>query len=466
LPALAAASGFLGTIGSFVATWGPGILLLSVLVLFHEFGHFVVAKRLGVPVSRFSIGFGPRLFGVRYRGTDYCVSLLPLGGYVSMAGETTGPDGQSVSVDHFSGEAWHRRAAIAVAGPFANLLVGYLTMVVVGVVGVNYDDYRPLVGPVTPGGEAEHMGLRTGQEIVALDGRPVKSWREILESLSDAEQAVALEVRDAGGARTLTVPAGRADSVLFTLQPYIESVVGRVAVGYPAYSAGLRDGDRIVQVDGEPVALWEDLTRIIHNAAGRPLTLAVERGGRRFETRVTPVAQDVAGRTVGVIGITPPRDFVYTVRSSPLEAVTSAFPLTVQLVRQTGQGLWALLSRPHQAKDQVGGPLLILRMSSQQAERGPSDFLFLVGVISIAIMAFNLLPLPALDGGHLLIALLEGARRKPLAQGFLTAYQRLGLAFIAFLLVFILANDFWREAQRKMAVSRGDAEVSAPDAPR
>ena len=242
--------------------------------------------------------------------------------------------------------------------------------------------------------------------------------------------------------------------------------VGRVAVGYPAYSAGLRDGDRIRAVDGRAVTLWDDLTAIIHGSVGRRLRLTLERGGRTFETEVTPVAQDLGGRTIGVIGITPPRDFTYTVRSGPWDAIRNAFPLTAQLVQQTGQGLWTLFSKPHQAKDQVGGPLLILRMSSQQAQRGASDFLFLVGVISIAIMAFNLLPLPALDGGHLLIALLEGARKRPLAQGFLTAYQRLGLAFIAFLLVFILANDFWREAQRGRAVSRGDAEVSAPDSPR
>ena len=118
--------------------------------------------------------------------------------------------------------------------------------------------------------------------------------------------------------------------------------------------------------------------------------------------------------------------------------------------------MWTLVSRPQQAKDQVGGPLLIMRMSSEVARRGLSDFLFLMGVISIAIMAFNLLPLPALDGGHMLIAVLEGIRRRPLAQGFLTAYQRLGLALIGFLLVFIIFNDFWREAKRGRAVSIGD----------
>ena len=384
--AIVAATGFLGSVGQFFLTWGPGVLLLSFLVIFHEFGHFVVAKRLGVQVSRFSVGFGPRLFGIRRAGTDYCVSLLPLGGYVSMAGEEKGADGEAVLVDHFSAEPWHRRAVIALAGPGANLIAGYVAMVIVGLVGVTYDDYRPLVGPVTPGSPAEHAGFLLGQ--------------------------------------------------------------------------------RIVSVDGEAVRQWDDLTTKIHSAAGEHLVLTVERGSRTFTAEIIPTAQTLGDRTVGVIGITPPRDFTYSVRSGFLESLQRGFPLTGQLVRQTGQGLWTLFSRPQQAKDQVGGPLLILRMSSQQAQRGLSDFLFLMGVISIAIMAFNLLPLPALDGGHILIAALEGARRRPLAQGFLTAYQRLGLAFIAFLLVFILANDFWREAQRGAAVSRGDAEAPAETAPR
>ena len=464
--AIVAASGFLESIWQFLVTWSPGFLLLSLLVVFHEFGHFVVAKRLGVQVNRFSIGFGPRLFGIRHGGTDYCVSLLPLGGYVSMAGEEKGPDGAAVPVDHFSAEPWHRRAVIALAGPGANLVAGYAAMVAVGLVGVTYDDYRPLVGTVEAGSRAEQAGFATGQRLVAVDGESVESWHGVLQAFDGAENGSTVLVEEGDTTRTLAFSEEELDSVLVGLSPYIESVIGRVAVGYPAYSAGLRDGDRIVAIDGEPTRQWEDLTGRIHGSAGEKLVLTVERGARTFTTEITPTAQDLGGRTLGVIGITPPRDFTYTVHSGLVESLQRAFPLTGQLVTQTGQGLWALFSRPQQAKDQVGGPLLILRMSSQQAQRGVSDFLFLVGVISIAIMAFNLLPLPALDGGHILIAALEGARRKPLAQGFLTAYQRLGLAFIAFLLVFILANDFWREAQRGMAVSRGDAEAPASPEPR
>ena len=466
MPTAIVAAGFLESVWQFIVTWTPGFLLLSLLVVFHEFGHFVVAKRLGVQVSRFSIGFGPRLFGVRHGGTDYCVSLLPLGGYVSMAGEEKGADGETVPVDHFSAEPWHRRAVIALAGPGANLIAGYAAMVVVGLVGVTYDDYRPIVGPVEAGSHAERAGFVTGQRLLSVDGQAVESWHGVLLALDASEGGSQVVVQEADTTRTLAFSEEQLDSVLIGLSPHIESVIGRVAVGYPAYSAGLRDGDRIVAIDGEPMRQWEDLTGKIHGSAGEKLELTVQRGSRTFTADVTPTAQDLGGRTLGVIGITPPRDFTYTVRSGVWESVQRAFPLTGQLVQQTGQGLWALFSRPQQAKDQVGGPLLILRMSSQQAQRGVSDFLFLLGVISIAIMAFNLLPLPALDGGHILIATLEGARRKPLAQGFLTAYQRLGLAFIAFLLVFILANDFWREAQRGMAVSRGDAEAPATTEPR
>jgi regulator of sigma E protease len=443
---------------SFVTTWGPGIVLLSLLVVFHEFGHFIVAKKLGVPVNKFSVGFGPRLFGIQHGETDYCVSLLPLGGYVSMSGEEPGPDGEPVPVDHFSAQSWWKRALIGIAGPGANLVAGYLVMVVVGLIGVTFDDYDPRVGPVIEGGVAAEAGFALGTQVESVNGEPVSTWREFMMAMIDADGDARVSVIDPTGTPgTIAVTGAQREQVLEEISPFIRPEIGRVAIGFPAYSAGLREGDRIVAVNGQPMSYWEDLTGVIHNAAGQEITLTVERGGGQFETDVKPVAQQLGGETIGVIGITPPRDYTFVMRPGPVAAFTQAFPNTGRLIEQTGKGLWMLVARPQQAKEQVGGPLLILRMSSEQARRGTSDFLFLMGVISIAIMAFNLLPLPALDGGHILIAVLEGIRRRPLAQGFLTAYQRLGLALIGFLFVFIIFNDFWREAKRKGAVSRGDA---------
>jgi regulator of sigma E protease len=448
---------------------GPGLVVLSLLVLFHEFGHFVVAKRLGVPVNRFSLGFGPRLFGIKLGETDYCVSLFPLGGYVSMASEVAGPDGQPVAVDHFTQQEWWKRAVIAVAGPGANLLAGYVAMVAVGLVGVTYDDYRAEIGPVIPGSIAEQLGFARGERLVAVDDHPVSTWKGFYDAVSEGEKDAAVQVTttDSAETKTIVVPAAQRDSVLNSVSPRIDPVVGTVAVGLPAYPAGLRQGDRIESVNGKPVSMWEDLTEVIHHSPEIPVTLGVRRGTYRFEVKVKPTAQSVGGTTIGVIGITPPRQATYVVRAKPVEAFRAAFPLVGHLVQQTFGGLWMLASRPNQAKDQMGGPLLIMRMSSQQAQRGTADFLFLMGVISIAIMAFNLLPLPILDGGHFMLAILEGVRRKPLAQGFLTAYQRLGLALIGSLLVFILFNDVWREAQRDRAVSRSErSEPRAKDAGR
>lgn len=450
-------------LSNLVVNWGPGIFLLSVLVVFHEFGHFVVAKRLNVPVNRFSLGFGPRLFGVKKGETDYCVSAFPLGGYVSMAGEKPGPDGEMVQVDHFGEAPWQQRTVIAIAGPVANLIAGYVLMVVVGFVGLTFDDYLPRFGPIEAESVAEGLGFETGQEIRDVDGRPVETWRGFVQEMLGASGDVEVGVVSADGVRKIVrVPEAQHEKVLESVSPLIEPLIGRVAVGFPAYSGGLQDGDRIVSVNGEKVVYWEDLTTLIHASPGKEVDLGMRRGDHDFEIQITPVAQQLNGRTVGVIGITPPRDGSYVFRPKPIDAVKDAFPLTGQLIKQTGAGLWMLASRPQQAKDQVGGPLLILRMSSQQAKRGLSDFLFMMGVISIAIMAFNLLPLPALDGGHVMLGLLEGIRRRPLAQGFLTAYQRLGLALIGFLLVFIIFNDFWREAKRGRAVSRGDSAQSAP----
>ena len=435
-----------------VRDWVPGIVVLSVLVLFHEFGHFVVAKRLHVPVHRFSLGFGPRLFGVKIGETDYCVCLLPLGGYVSMASEEKGPDGQVVAVDHFTLQSWWKRAVIAAAGPGANLLAGYLAMVVVGFVGATFDDYRPNIGVVTPGSLAEKIGFGREQALVDVDGKPVTSWKKFYDAVQGTKANSVVHVRDAAGTvHEVLIPAARKDSVLTDLSPRIEPVVGTVSVGLPAYPAGIQTGDRVLAVNGKPVTLWEDLTNVIHASPGVPVTLTIRRGTNEFDVKIKPTSQTVGDQTVGIIGIMPPRQGSYTVRSGVWESIRQGFPRTGYLIDQTFRGLWTLFSRPTQAKDQMGGPLLIMRMSSQQAQRGFSDFLFLLGVISIAIMAFNALPLPVLDGGHLFLALIEGARQKPLAQGFLTAYQRLGLALIGSLIVFILFNDVWREAQRNRA---------------
>jgi regulator of sigma E protease len=443
----------------------PGLVVLSALVMFHEFGHFVLAKWLGVPVHKFSLGFGPRLFGVRLGETDYCVSLLPLGGYVSMAKEEKAADGQVTVVDHFTGQRWWKRAVIALGGPGANLLAAYVLMVVVGLVGVTFDDYRAEIGSVEAGSAAAALGFAPDQRIASIDGRPISSWKGFLDGVDNSRGTAAVEVHDAGGAtHTVNVPEALADSVLGSVRVRIEPMVGSVAVGLPAYPAGLREGDRVRAVNGQPVTIWEDLTRLIHASPGKPVRLDVQRGNRVFSVTVRPTPQQMGERTIGVIGISPPRIGTYTVTMAPGEALRTAFPLVGTLVSQTTRGLWMLVARPKEAKDQMGGPLLIMRMSSQQAERGSADFLFFMAVISVAIMAFNLVPLPVLDGGHILIALLEGLRRKPLAQGFLTAYQRLGVALIGSLLVFILFNDVWREAQRGRAVSRGDRQTS-PAAP-
>jgi regulator of sigma E protease len=433
----------------------PAVFLLGFLVVIHELGHFIVAKRLGVPVERFSLGFGPRLAGWSVGGTDYCLSLFPLGGYVSMAKEEKGPDGQTVVTDFFSAQPWWKRCWIAVAGPGANLVAGFLTMVAVGLVGVAYDDYRAEVGRVPAGSVAAQLGFAARQTVVAVNDQEVASWRGFGERLDKARGDLRVTLREADGAtRVVAVPAALRDSVGASLSPRIEPVIGSVSVGLPAYPAGLKEGDRILSVNGRPVEVWEDLTAIIHGSAGKPLALAVERAGRRFTAQVTPTAQE--GGT-GVIGISPPSIGTYVVRLAPHEAVVSAVPMTGNLITQTVRGLWMLVSRPAQAKDQMGGPLLIMQMSSQQAHKGWGHYLFLMGVISIAIMAFNLLPLPILDGGHVVLAVLERVRRRPLAQGFLTAYQRLGLALIGSLLVFILFNDVWRVAQRGRAISRGEA---------
>src|SRR5262245_21094910 len=328
------------SISQIVRDWVPGVIVLSVLVLFHEFGHFVVAKRLGVPVQRFALGFGPRLFGVKIGDTDYCVCLLPLGGYVSMASEEKSPDGQLVAVDHFTLQTWWKRAVIAAAGPGANLIAGYVAMVVVGLVGISFDDYRPEIGVVTPGSLAEKIGFGREQSLVDADGKPVTSWKKFVDAVEGAKGTAVVHVRDAAGAvHEVDVPAAMKDSVLGDVSPRIEPVVGTVSAGLPAYPAGIQVGDRVVAVNGKPVTLWEELTTVIHASPNVPVTLRIQRGTREFDVKIKPTAQKMGDQTVGIIGISPPRQGSYTVKTGLWESVRTAFPLTGRLIDQTFGGL-------------------------------------------------------------------------------------------------------------------------------
>jgi regulator of sigma E protease len=437
----------------------PGLLLLGILVFLHELGHFVMAKILRVPVFKFSLGFGPALLGFTRGETRYQVSVLPLGGYVSMAEERKDAEGQPEMVDRFNEASWWKRFVIALAGPAANFVTGYVALVIMALVGIQLPDYDPVIGPVAPGSPVAVAGLEAGTKLVRVGDQSVASFQEFLHHADEvpADQPLVFTVETpAGETRTITLPvADRRAGLDGLTPPEPESVIGTVVIGTPAYTSGLQGGDRVVAVNGTPVTRWRDMTSFITKSPGKPIRMTVERGPRRFDLKITPQGPPTPDAWEGGrIGIEQPRNRTYLVRSTLPEAVAGAWPLTQALVKQTFDGIGAVITRPLQSAGSLGGPQMIVQIAGANAKRGAGDFIYILAVISFAIMAFNLLPLPVLDGGHLFLSLVEAVRRRPPAEWFTLAYQRVGLVLIGGFIVFVLFNDLSRSIQHRAAVHR------------
>jgi regulator of sigma E protease len=447
----------------------PGLLLLGILVFLHELGHFVTAKLLHVPVFKFSLGFGPALLAFTRGETRYQVSALPLGGYVSMAEEVRDAEGKTELVDRFTDQPWWKRFLIALGGPGANFITGYVALVVMALVGIQLPDYDPVLGPVAPGSPAAQAGFVPGTKLVRIGDTPVESFQQFLARADEIpdEQPLLVGVETPEGvARTITLPPGDRRALDGLTPPEAPALIGTVVIGTPAYTAGLQGGDRIVDIDGTPIERWRDLTGIVTASPGKALRLTVERGGRRFSTSITPQGPPTPGAWEGGrIGIEAPRLRTYLVRSSLPEAFAGAWPLTQALVKQTFDGIAAVIMRPLQSAGSLGGPQMIVQIAGANAKRGAGDFIYILAVISFAIMAFNLLPLPVLDGGHLFLSAIEAIFRRPPAEWFTLAYQRVGLVLIGGFIVFVLFNDLSRSLQHRAAVHRNNQAPAGETAP-
>jgi len=442
----------------------PGIVLLGVVIFVHELGHFAMAKWRGVKVLRFSLGFGPALAAFRIGETEYRLSWIPLGGYVHMAGDSPTDDGTMPgSPEEFLSHPWFGRTLIAVAGPAANLIAAYFALVAVGVVGVSYPDYPNVLGATPDTSVAWRAGLREGDRVVGVNGKPVSTWIQIFVTASAAPAGAPVEITVERDGRSLAVqaaPAEREPLMSSLRRPSDPPIVGTVITGMPAYKAGLKEGDRIAAVNGRPIETWDQLPPAVQGEADHEVTLTVERLGRPLTIRVTPINADGGRAGSGRIGIEPPRHGVYIERHSLLESVGMGFRATGALLASVYSGMWLTVSRPLYYREYLGGPMFIAQAASEQARRGLDSYLQFMAMINIAVMSFNLLPIPALDGGHILLAFVQGVRRRAISARGYQRFQRVGLVVIVTLFVFILANDPLRWVQRQRALDR--ARPQAP----
>ncbi|MGH8190033.1 MAG: RIP metalloprotease RseP [Rhodanobacteraceae bacterium] len=437
------------------------IVTLGVLVTFHEFGHFWVARRFGVKVLRFSVGFGKPLKSWYGKdGTEYCVAPIPLGGYCKMLDAREGEVAPADRPHEFTGKPIWQRILIVLAGPGFNLIfavAAFWAMLVIG-----KPDFLPLVGDVSH--LAAQAGIQRGDRVLSVDGRPISTWTGLGLALANAAQArqpTPVKVRTPQGAIQIRVlhfnklPPQPSDQTIVTetgltpLQRSLPAVVGKLVPDSAAQAAGLEPGDRIVAVNGTAIDDWNQLTQTTHKLAGphHLLALTVARGGRQFTVEVQPrLTAEPGGSKEWAIGIyarevTAKYDTV--LRRGPLAAVPAAFgqlwDLTATTVSMIGHMLTGQASLSN-----LSGPISIAQYAQTSAEMGPAWFLYFLGIISLSLGIMNLLPIPILDGGHLLYYLIELVKGSPLSDGAMAAGQYMGMALLVMLMGLVFYNDILR----------------------
>jgi len=420
------------------------LIFIGVLVLVHEFGHFVVAKAFGVKVEVFSIGFGPPIVRKKWGETVYQIAVIPLGGYVKLYGEEDSEEARKDPRSFYAKPPW-QRILIAFAGPLFNFLFAIIAFWFVYLHPQKVPQYLfepPKVGLISPKSPAAEMGLKPGDVIVAVNGKPIKDWRELNNLLEEyAGKEVTFTVLRNGEKITLKVNLDyKILSKGLGIVPYIPPVVGGVEPNSPAAQVGLKKGDRILEINGKKVQSWWDIVRLTKNSDGKPLTLEVERYGKIFTVTVVPKYDPTLKRYL--IGIKAPIEYK-EVKLSPWEAFIKAVERTWFLIVLTVKVIWGLITGAVSVKT-LGGPLAIAGFAGEAAKLGLVAFLSAMATLSVQLGLFNLIPLPLLDGGLILLFLIEWIRGKPLPEKFKEWWAKIGFVIIVSLMVFIFTQDIIR----------------------
>ena len=417
------------------------VIALGILIFVHELGHFLAARAFGVRVETFSIGFGPKLFKFNCCGTEFAISLIPLGGYVKMAGED--PDTPPKSPDEFYAKPPWQRIVIALAGPLMNLLLAVVFFALSFTIGRYVPSYQlevPRVGFVL----SEKLPLKPGDVIVEVNGKKVKNWKDFDRIVAlNPDKDLNVVVERNGKVEKLTVHTGidRKNGVgTIPVIPAVKPVIGRVLPNSPAEKAGLKTGDVILRINGKEITRWEQVVRTIGESREKEVELLVLRNGKRLKIRVKPEFNEKLGRFT--IGIVPKVNLVF-VKYPPTEALKRAVAEFKSQTELFFTFLYKLITGQASIKS-LGGPILIAEVAGKAAQSGISNFIYFMGFISLQLGYFNLLPLPVLDGGLILMFLIEILRGRSLSPQFREKFQQLGLLILGLLMIIVFYNDIMR----------------------
>lgn len=459
--------------------WSYGVVFLGVLtavVFIHELGHFLVARWCGVTVTTFSIGFGPELFGFNDKhGTRWRFAAVPLGGYVKFSDDDNAASVPSAEAQarmtpeqragSFHAKPVWQRAAVVAAGPIANFILAIIIYAIVNMtVGVRTTVAR--IDEVTPGKPAAAAGMQAGDVITAINGWSIESFDEVVRKVaSEPDLPLAFTLDRAGRTVNVTVtPVGTSipdgfggsyrigDIGIASRTP---AIIGMVTPGLPAERAGFKSGDVVTAIDGVPVKWFEDLVRIVSKATDKELVFDIVRDGKPLQLRAIPVPRvqkDAQGnvterRPIIGVGRTGPEP----VAVGPVEAVRLGVRETWATITSTVGGISAIVSG-RQSADQMGGPVMMAEVTAKVSELGVEALLKWIAFVSANIGFLNLLPIPVLDGGHLLFYAIEAIRRKPLNERFQEVGFRIGIALVLMLMIYVNLNDLMRVWRRVIGV--------------
>jgi len=439
------------------------IVVIGPLILMHELGHFLVARLCGVGVERFSIGFGPVLLRWRGRETEYCLSAIPMGGYVKMMGEESPLEGGAATeydpTKAFAAKRLWARFLIVFAGPGMNFVLAWAIFAVM-LATVGRPVWPAAIGRVESDGPGAAAGLRTGDMVLAVDGAPIRHWEDFERAVAgSAGRALTLRVRGDGGERALTLTPRRktfTDPIFretreawdVGVTPHFVPEVSSIGPNSPAERAGLKPGDIVTAVADQPIHTRDDVVDAIRARPSQTFPLTVERRGARLTLTVTPEPVQEKGPdgrelTIGKI------QAGFTVRAVSWEAygpvdalgygVVRTWDLSVLILKGLGKLVTGSLDRSN-----IGGPIQIAIEAGRQAKEGPSALALLVAMISVNLAILNLLPVPMLDGGHLLFFVIEAVLGRPLSIKKREVAQQLGFVLLMLLMVYAFYNDLVR----------------------
>ncbi len=440
------------------------IIAIGVLVTVHEFGHFWVAKKLGVKVLRFSIGFGKPLKTWHRRNdpTEYVLAAIPMGGYVKMLDEREAEVAEEELAQAFNRKPLWARTAVVLAGPVFNLVFAVLLFWVVLVLGET--GIKPIVGDVQPTSIAAQLGFQPGEEIIRVNRESTPTWSQVLYQFAAASasgDALAVETVDAQQKHQRhLIPENALGDMAETGNPLkklgikpelpeVPAVVGKILPGKAAQQAGLQVGDRILGVDGQPVADWLEWVKYIRAHPLQAMQVDIERDGQQQTVKLIPDAVVEGDKTIGQIGaanqpmpaLWAPYRVVYSI--PVIEALPAAIKKTWDFSTLTLKVMWRIFSGQASLKN-LGGPVTMADAAGSAVSAGVVSFLKLLAIISVSLGVFNLLPIPILDGGHLVYFAIEAVTGKPPSETFMQKAQQAGMALLLGLMVLVFYQDIAR----------------------